>query len=273
MADDRHQTTAQPPTTALSRWLKLNKLSINGLAKRIGASPHTVKHMAHGSTSTVNTEILKNISFATGLNYEQLIDSPVRFDPPDQSGDARIDAMLGLIAKNLHSKHMASACRRYFASDFRCSGRDFNLHNRPAVNYEEMCALNTLKPGIINSILTSCAWYNPLCAEHDSTTLHTYWRAYISEDFDDNSKPTETSNETFVVLEFEKSINRMGLIDTPKIKTWWWDLIDHSLETKKHKSAGSAHPSNKARMFWPTPEENTKMPEPETIEQAEHLSS
>jgi hypothetical protein len=254
--------TETHPPNALSRWLKLNQLSINALAKRIGASPHTVKNMAHGATSTINTEILKNISFATGLNYEQLIDSPVRFEPLDQSGDARIDTMLGLIAKNLHSKHMASACRRYVAKDFRCSGRDFNLHNRPAINYDEMCALNALKPGIINSILTSCAWYNPQCDENDSTTLHTYWRAYISEDFDDNSKPAETSNETFVVLELEKSINQMRPIDSPKIKTWWWDLIDHSLKTKKLKATGSAHSSNPSRMLWPTPEQITKMPEP-----------
>ena len=254
------------PPTALSRWLKLNKCSINGLAKRIGASPHTIKNMVQGATSTVNTEILKNISFATGLNYEQLIDSPVKFEPLDQSGDARIDVMLGLIAKNLHSQHMASACRKYFAKDFRCAGRDFNLNNRPAVNYDEMCALNTLQPGVINSILTSSAWYNPQCAEHDSTTLHTYWRAYISDDFDDNSKPVETTNETFVVLELEKSINQMRAIDTPKIKTWWWDLIDHSLETKQLKASGSAHPYNKQRFFWPTPEQITKMPD-------EHLSS
>ena len=248
--------------TALSRWLKLNKCSINGLAKRIGASPHTVKNMAHGATSTVNTEILKKISFATGLNYEQLIDSPVKFDPLDQSGDGRIDVMLGSIAKNLHSQHMASACRKYFASDFRCSGREYNRHDRPAVNYDEMCALNTLKPGVINSILTSCAWYNPQCDEHDSATLHTYWRSYVYADLDPSNEHGETQNETFVALELEKSINQMKPIDIPKIKTWWWDLIDHGFMTKQLKSTGSAHPYNNYGFFWPTPEQITKMPEP-----------
>lgn len=253
------------PPTALSRWLKLNKLSINGLAKRIGASPHTIKNMVHGATSTVNTEILKKLSFATGLNYEQLIDSPAKFIPLDQSGDARIDVMLGLIAKNLHSQHMASACRKYFASDFQCSGREYNRHDRHAVNYDEMCALNALQPGVINSILTSCAWYNPQCNKHDSTTLHTYWRAYISADVDPSGNHAEMSNNSFVVLEFEQSINQMRAIDTPKIKTWWWDLIDHSQEPKLYKNTGDTSATITNKFFWPTPEQITKMPEPKKM--------
>ena len=256
-----------PPTapTALSRWLKLNKLSINGLAKRIGASPHTVKNMAHGATSTVNTEILKKLSFATGLNYEQLIDSPPKYIPLDRAGDTRIDVMLGLIAKNLHSQHMANACRKYFASDFKCSGRAYNRHDRPAINYDEMCALNALQPGVINSVLTSCAWYNPQCNEHDSTTLHTYWRAYISADLDPSGDQAEMSNNSFVALDFEQSINQMRGIDIPKIKTWWWDLIDPGQGEKLYKNTDNTSAKITNTFFWPTPEQITKMPEPKKM--------
>ena len=28
----------------------------------------------------------------------------------------------------------------------------------------------------------------------------------------------------FVVVEFEKSVNEMGLLDMPTIKSWWWDV-------------------------------------------------
>ena len=257
------------PPTALSRWLKLNKLSINGLAKRIGASPHTVKNMAHGATSTVNTEILRKISYATGLNYEQLVDPPAEFAPQDQTGDERIDIMLGLLAKNMHSKSMVSTCRKYIAPDFVCSGNMYNLHNRPAVNFDEMCALNMLQPNIINSILIATSWYNPKCAENASTTLHTYWRGYITADY----TADETVNETFVVIELEKSINQMKPADIPKIKTWWWDLVDHTPETKIMKNPVESHDKIANQYFWPTPEEITTMPDIKKLGEAEHLSS
>ena len=206
--------------TALKTWLSLNRLTCHQLAKRLNVSPHTVKKFANGDFKMISTPILKEISIHTGLTYEQLIEPAAQQVSPTETGDSRFDIALGLIARYLHTPEMVRKCRKYFSLDFTCKQNKRNQENTPSINYDEMCALNSMQSAQINSLLLSTCWYDPDCKSHDSRLLFTYWRAIVVV-------PSATQyNDTFIVLEFEKSVNEMGLLDIPIIKSWWWDVSE-----------------------------------------------
>ena len=203
--------------TALKTWLSLNRMTCHQLAKRLDVSPHTVKKFSNGDFKMISTPILKEISIHTGLTYKQLIEPAAQQVSPTETGDGRIDIALGLIARYLNTPEMVRKCRKYFSLDFTCKQNKAN-EDTPSINYDEMCALNSMQSAQINSLLLSTCWYDPDCKSHDSRQLFTYWWAMVVI-------PSATQyNDTFVVVEFEKSVNEMGLLDMPTIKSWWWDV-------------------------------------------------
>ena len=168
----------------------------------------------------ISTPIHKEISIHTGLTYEQLIEPAEQQVSPTETGDSRIDIALGLIARYLHTPEMVRKCRKYFSLDFTCKQNKANEENTSSINYDEMCALNSMQSAQTNSLLLSTCWYDPDSKSHDSRLLFTYWRAMVVV-------PSATQyNDTFIVLEFEKPVNEMGLLDIPIIKSWWWDVSE-----------------------------------------------
>ena len=139
--------------TALKTWLSLNRLTCHQLAKRLDVSPHTVKKIANGGFTMISTPILKEISIHTGLTYEQLIEPVAQQVSPTETGDSRIDVALGLIARYLHTAEMVRRCRKYFSLDFTCKQNKENKENTPSINYDEMCAINSMQAAQINCIL------------------------------------------------------------------------------------------------------------------------
>ena len=205
--------------TGLAQWLHYNRLSVNKLAKQIGASPHAIGNLAKGNTQSINKDILDAVARRTQLSYERIIKSVEETQSPTATGDLRIDLCLGLICKYLHSPEMRDKCRRYFSLHFSCSGRTYADQNLDPVGYDEMCVANTMEPGQITSSLISVSWFTPSkLKSFDSRILHTYWRALHAQ-IDNDLR----YDDTFVVVEFEQSVNEMSPIDIPKIKSWWWD--------------------------------------------------
>ena len=141
--------------------------------------------------------------------------------PPIATGDGRIDKCLMSIAKYFHTDQMRDKCRKYFSHDFLCSGRAYSEYKKSAVSYDQMCAANILEDRRLLCSVLSVAWYTPgNMAEIDSRILHTYWRAFV---ISPQNLHAPVYNDTFLILEFEQSINEMALMDTPIIQRWWWD--------------------------------------------------
>ena len=63
----------------------------------------------------------------------------------------------------------------------------------------------------------------------------------------------QVTNETFVVLELEKSINEMTVVETPRIHSWWWDIIDVSRNAhNQNGNAKATHSHIRNQYFWPS---------------------
>ena len=204
-------------TTPLQYWLNLHGLKYNHLATQLDMSPHTIKKFASGDMATINKTILQKLALHTGLNYQELIDPASQAISPTATGDGRIDVALSMIARYLHADDMAKKCRKYFSLDFHCVGKVHSERKIKPLNYDEMCALNSIRAAQINSSLLSVAWYDADCDTLEARILHTYWRASVVDG------DGVSYNDTFIVLGLEKSISEMTPFDLPQIKSWWWD--------------------------------------------------
>ena len=213
--------------TGLAKWLEINRVKAGQLARELGVSPHAIAHLRDGSTASVNKTILAAVACRTQLSYEAILSPAEIVENPIATGDFRIDRCLGLIARYLHTPEMRDKCRRYFSPDFLCNGKIYQKHNSAPVGFEQMCSLNTKQPDHVSTSVMSTSWYAP---RHGtiitSRILHAYWRAVHAQPnaaLEELYDPSTEYNDTFTVFEFEKSIEEMSPLDTPKINSWWWD--------------------------------------------------
>ncbi len=216
--------------TGLAKWLDINRVKAGQLARELGVSPHAIAHLRDGSTANVCKTILAAVARRTQLSYEAILSPAEIVENPIATGDSRIDRCLGSIARYLHTPEMQDKCRRYFSADFLCSGKIYQKSHLPPVGFDQMCSLNAKRQyptDHVSAIVVSTSWYAP---RHGTTTtsriLHSYWRAVHTKPnaaLDELYDPSTEYSDTFIVLEFEQSIEEMSPLDTPKITSWWWD--------------------------------------------------
>ncbi len=218
-----HLETTNAYPSGLAQWLADNAITRNQLATELGVSPHTIGHLANGSTGTASKAILRAVAERTGLTYEQILDPVDNYISPVATGDHRVDRCIAKLGQHLYTPEMYEACRLYIHPKFRCSGSAYIINDMEPVDYETMCDIN-LRHTIVGKVQIShtvllTTWYTPLGIDsRDSKILHTYWRGLILVDGEPPSY-----NDTFVVYEFEKSLNEMTPLDIPQIISWWWD--------------------------------------------------
>ncbi len=213
---------AEASITYLAQWLHDNGVTRNQLATELQVSPHAIDNLASGATTTLNKDILRLVAERTRLPYDRLIDGETQpMATPCATGDHRIDKSLADIARTLHTPKMFKEVAKWISDDFLCYGS--NYRDEKPMTFSQMCDANLAKENIDNITvvhsLLSTTWYTPRGTKaHNSTILHTYWRAlYLAK----NTAPMY--NDTFAVYEFEKSIADLGQVELPKITSWWWD--------------------------------------------------
>jgi len=206
------------PPTALSEWLRLSEVTANRLATILEITPRSAYALARGDSELVSPKTLITISNYTGLTIDDLLRpfyaSPLATD----TGSRRINTVLAKIGAFLHTDHCEAKLARFIHPDFLCSGSAYASANAPPMNFKNMCIANAACPYTIASALLSTTWYTPGTQKTtESRTLHTYWRAMIT----DKAAHT-TTDTTFVILEFAKSISEMEPLERPQILNWWW---------------------------------------------------
>ena len=217
---------AETPETypsGLAQWLADNAITRHQLAIELGVSPHTIDHLANGSTGTVSKNILRAVAERTHLTYEQILDPVDNYVSPNATGDHRIDRCLAKLAKYLHTAEMYDECKSYMHPEFSCYGTIYCNDGAASIDFKTMCNRNLHQETVENvqivTTVLSTTWYTPKGIDpHDSRVLHSYWRALTLV-----KEETPLYNDTFVVYEFAKAINEMSPIETPKIRSWWWD--------------------------------------------------
>ena len=238
-----HDATARPPT-ALSEWLRLTNTTANKLATVAAVYPRSVYALARGNTELVKPSTLIAISNHTGLTIDDLIRPYHAARIATDTGHHKINLVLATMAKYLHTPQCKQKLARYIHSDFRCHGTWYQHldENAPALSFTQMCAANAVVEHSIFCVVLSAHWYTPRgCPSKQAHVLHSYWKAVVS----DNTART-TTDTTFIVLEFQKSIAEMDAFEDPQVTSWWWhrpseltmDLSDQrvdNLETMHQK--------------------------------------
>jgi len=222
--------------TGLAQWMAKNNNTRNQLATELNVSPHTIDKIASGNAGSIKMELLRALAERTQLTYEQILNPVQKYVSPIDTGDSRIDRCLSKLCQLLHTDAMYDECKMYISPDFLCSGALYHALEMDAVDFETMCRLNVsshkfVQDGIpkneknkkldthVSDIILSVSWYTPGNIDRlDSRHLHTYWRSLAI-----GPGSAVAYNDTFVVLEFKKSVNNMTPVEQPLIKRWWWD--------------------------------------------------
>ena len=206
------------PATALSEWLRLAEITANRLATIVEITPRSAYSLARGDSDLVSTKTLIAVSNYTGLTIDDLLRPYYASSLATDTGSARINTLLAKIGAHLHTSMCKQNLARFIHPDFLCSGSEYAKYNVEPMNFENMCLANAANPYTINSALLSATWFTPGAQKpNDSTLLHTYWRAMLT----DKSAHTSTDT-TFVILEFVKSISELEELERPQIIHWWW---------------------------------------------------
>lgn len=206
------------PPTALSEWLRLSEVTANRLATILEITPRSAYALARGDSELVSPKTLITISNYTGLTIDDLLRpfyaSPLATD----TGSARINSLMAKISAHLHTNRCETKLAKFMHPDFLCSGSEYALTNAPPMNFKNMCIANATSPYTITNALLSTTWYTPGSQKPtESRTLHSYWRAMITD-----KAAYTTTDTTFVILEFVKSISEMEPLERPQILHWWW---------------------------------------------------
>ena len=216
--------TSNWPPTALSEWLRLSDTSANKLAKMAGLSPRPVYALARGSGELVQPSTLIAVANHTGLTIDELVRPYYAAKIATDTGHHRINLVLAKIAKYLHTHQCEEQLARFVHPKFTCHGTAFQSPsaNAPALSFAEMCAANIRARGVghysITSVLMSANWFTPNGERcEDAHQLHTYWQAIVSD-----GMARTTTDYTFVVIIFEKSIAELRQLENPQIVSWWW---------------------------------------------------
>ena len=232
-------TTETSYATGLAQWLDENGFTRHQLAIELMVSPHAIDNLVTGAAASVKKDILRAVAERTQLTYEQILNPVQNYVSPIATGDSRIDKCLAKLVQFMHTDAMYEECRLYVSPQFQCSGSLYEKLDIESVDFETMCKLNVnedLYSFIMDSLpvrnkeqgesdvhildtILSVTWYTPGGIDcHESRILHTYWRSLAIV-----KGLRATYNDTFVVLEFEKSINEMTPLEQPQIINWWWD--------------------------------------------------
>ena len=221
--------------TGLAQWLAKNNNTRHQLANELNVSPHTIDKVASGAAGSIKMELLRALAERTQLTYEQILNPVQKYISPIDTGDSRIDRCLSKLCQLLHTDAMYEECKMYISPDFLCSGALYKKLKMNAVDFKTMCKLNVNKEFLkndfprceknnesdthVSDVILNVSWYTPGNIDPlDSRHLHTYWRSLAIGQGSDIAY-----NDTFVVLEFEKSVNEMAPLEQPQITKWWWD--------------------------------------------------
>ena len=247
--------------TGLAQWLTTHNVTRHELATKLNVSPHTIDKIASGAASSIKMELLRALSERTQLTYEQILNPVQKYVSPYDTGDSRFNRCLSKLCQLLHTDAMYDECKMYISPDFICSGALYKKLEMDAVDFKTMCKLNVsshtfVQGGVpknqknkkldthVSDIILSVTWYTPGNIDPlDSRHLHTYWRSLAIGPGSDVAY-----NDTFVVLEFKKSVNDMTPIEQPQITNWWWD------QPSQYNRAPVEAPSDKWRILSYQPE-------------------
>jgi hypothetical protein len=219
LADTSKNSPNEWPPTALSVWLEQSKFTANKLATEAGVTPRSVYALVRGDSGLVAPKTLICISNYTGLLIDDLVRPYYNTALATDTGDKRFNLMLAKIGLHMHSNRCEDKLSPYISPKFRCGGTAYAKKNQPYMTFKEMANANSSNSFDITSVMMSAHWYNPGTNRRtQSRTLHTYWRAMITD-----REAHTTTDTTFVVYEFEKSIEEMEETDLyPQITSWWW---------------------------------------------------
>jgi len=206
------------PPTALSEWLRLSEVTANRLATILEITPRSAYALARGDSELVSPKTLIAVSDYTGLTIDDMLRpfyaSPLATD----TGSRRINTVLAKIGAHLHTDRCEAKLARFMHRDFLCSGSEYTIANAEPMDFKRMCIANASNPYTISSALLSTTWYTPGNQKPtESRTLHSYWRSMVT----DKAAHT-TTDTTFVVYEFAKSISEIEPLEMPQILSWWW---------------------------------------------------
>ena len=207
------------PPTALSEWLLQAKKTANKLANVLEVTPRSIYALARGGSELVAPKTLIAVSNYTKISIDDLVRPYYNKTLLSDTGDIRFNHLMAKIGLHMHSNRCEGKLSPYISPVFRCGGSEYAARNIPPMTFKEMSKANADCNVDIHSVLISAHWYSSgTVKQNQSRTLHTYWRSVVTD-----GEANTTTDNTFVVFEFEKSIEEMGAIETrPQVTNWWW---------------------------------------------------
>ena len=142
--------------------------------------------------------------------------------------------MISDICSHLHDSQKSPRLRKYVHPKFRCFSPHFKnprtLSN--PITWDEMLAAN--KP-----IMDRPVTVVPLSSQYisfDGTEMDSRSIIIFLRSIDIDAVPSARYEDTCLILKLDKTLSEMSIIETPKIKGWWWCNIPKSLEIRRSET-------------------------------------
>ena len=215
--------------THLGAWLESQGLTPTALAQRCGVSPRAIYNLLD-ERDKFSRDILRKVSLHTGLSIDALL-STEETDYTIQVEDSRISAMIGDICSHLHDSQKSGRLRKYVHPNFRCFSPHFKNPRTGSnpISWDEMLAANKpLMDRRITIVPLSSQYISFDGTETDSRSIIVFLRS-----IEIDAVPSARYEDTCLILKLDKTLDEMSIVETPKIRGWWWCNIPKSLEIRR----------------------------------------